>query len=263
MLGLKIQLEGPGRVVRGTKAEFTLCFTNERFLPVHSVKVQLKLCNHYTEKVIYKSCHLYNLSSARIALPLPAEECGLISCRMIRCELKDPLGLFVIKRSFDAAFSCAVLPEAQEAPVNRDAALDAVRVLKPKYGGGFSEEHDLRDYRPGDLSNSIHWNLSSKTDKLIVREALAVENCDIFLVLEQPGAHDEGLAVLRWLSAELLRREEPHIIVVDSIYPAGVEGDAEAALISLLSCPMCPPCTFDSRTARCVFRVRGSEVCAE
>ena len=173
------------------------------------------------------------------------------------------LGLFVIRRSFDSELSCAVLPEAQQAQVNLDAALDAVQVLKPKYGGGFSEEHDLRDYRPGDLPNSIHWKLSSKTDKLIVREALDVENCDIFLVLEQPGAHDEGLAVLRWLSAELLRREEPHLIVADSIYPAGNESESEAALISLLSSAMRPPCIFDPRNARCVFRVRGSEVCTE
>lgn len=263
MLGLQIRLEGPGRVVRGTEAEYSVRFTNERLLPVHAVNLYLELCNHYTENVTQESYRLHNLASARIALPLPTDECGVISCRIVRCELHDPLGLFVIRRSFDAGLSCAVLPEAQEAQVNLDAALDAVRVLKPKYGGGFSEEHDLRDYRPGDLPNSIHWKLSSKTDRLIVREALTVENCDVFLVLEQPGAHDEGLAVLRWLSAELLRREEPHFIIADSIYPAGNESEAEAALISLLSGPMRQPCTFDPRTARCVFRVRGSEVCVE
>ena len=263
MLGLKIRLEGPGRVVRGTKAEYTIRFTNERLLPVHAVKLQLELFNRYTENVTYESYCLRNLASARITLPLPTSECGVISCRMKRCELQDLLGLFVISRRFEQELICAVLPEAQKAQVNLDAALDAVRVLKPKYGGGFSEEHDLRDYRPGDMPNSIHWKLSSKTDKLIVREALAVENCDVYLVLEQPGAHDEGLAVLRWLSAELLSREEPHILVTDSMYPVGNESEADAALISLLSNPMHPPCPFDQRTARCVFRVRGSEVHAE
>lgn len=263
MLGLQIQLEGPGRVVRGTKAEYTVRFSNVRLLPVHAVAVQLELCNHYTENVTHESYHLRNLSSARITLPLPTEECGVLSCRIVRCELYDPLGLFAIKRAFDAELSCAVLPEAQEARVNLDAALDAVRVLKPKYGGGFAEEHDLRDYRPGDLPNSIHWKLSSKTDKLIVREALSAENCNVFLVLEQPGAHDEGLAVLRWLSAELLQREEPHFIVADSIYPTGNESETDSALISLLTCPMRPPCTFDPRTARCVFRICGSEVSTE
>lgn len=263
MLGLHIQLEGPGRVVRGTKAEYTLRFTNKRLLPVHAVRLQLELRNRYTENVTHQSYLLRSLAAARITLPLPTEECGVLSCRIVHCELQDMLGLFVVRRSFDTEFICAVLPEAQKASVNLDAALDAVRVLKPKYGGGYAEEHDLRDYRPGDLPNSIHWKLSSKTDRLIVREALTVENCDVFLVLEQPGAHDEGLGVLRWLSAELLRREEPHFIVADSIYPAGNEQESDAALIALLSCPICPPCSFYARTARCVFRVRGSEVSAE
>lgn len=263
MLSLRLRFEGPERVVRGTKAGLTLRVTDERLLPVHAVMLQLELCNLYTEEVTHESYRLSNLSSGRITVPLPTEKCGVISCRIIHCELQDMLGLFAIRRSFDAEFSCAVLPEAQEARVNLDAALDAVRILKPKYGGGYAEEHDLRDYRPGDMPNSIHWKLSSKTDRLIVREALSVENCDVFLVLEQPGAHDEGLAVLRWLSAELLRREEPHIIVAGSIFPAGNEQESDAALISLLSCPMRPPCAFDTRTARCVFRVRGSEVRAK
>ena len=260
MLALKIRFEGPGRVVRGTKAEYTLRFVNERLLPVHAVTVQLALCNRYTENVTHESYRLRSLSSARLALPLPTEECGVISCRITRCELQDLLGLFVIRRSFDTELTCAVLPEAQEARVDLDAALDAVRILKPKYGGGFAEEHELRDYRPGDLPNSIHWKLSSKTDSLIVREALTPENCDVFLVLAEPGASDEGLAVLRWLSSELLRREEPHIIVADSLYPVGNESESDAALISLLSAPMRPPCAFDMHTARCVFRVCGSEV---
>ena len=263
LLGLRLQLEGPGRVVRGTKAEYTLRLTNKGLLPVHAVTVQLALCNLYTEKTTHESCHLRNLESARITLPLPTDECGVISCRITRCELQDPLGLFVIRRRFDAGLSCAVLPEAQKARVDLDTALDAFRVLKPKYGGGFSEEYDLRDYRPGDLPNSIHWKLSSKSDRLIVREALTPENRDVFLVLEEPGAHDEGLAVLRWLSAELLSQEEPHMIAGDSLYPVGNERESEAALISLLSSPMGPPCTFDRRTARCVFRVCGSEVHAE
>lgn len=263
MLGLKIQLEGPSRVVRGTKAEYTLRLSNKRLLPVRSVRMQIELCNQYTENVTQESYCIRNLSSARITLPLPAADCGVISCRILRCEVQDILGLFVIRRSFDTELSCAVLPEAQKARVDLDAALDAVRILKPKYGGGFSEEHDLRDYRPGDLPNSIHWKLSSKTDRLIVREALTIENCDVFVVLEQPGTNDEGLAVLRWLSAELLRREEPHIIIADGVYPIENESESEAALISLLSSPMRPPCAFDPRRARCVFRVRGSEVSAE
>ena len=263
MLGMKLQLVGPSRAVRGTKAEYSIRFTDPRLLPVHFAAVRLEVRNRYTENGRIENYTLRNVASARLRLPLPTDECGVISCRITRCELRDPLGLFAIKRSFDEELFCAVLPEALKAQVNLDAALDVSQVLKPKYGGGFSEEYDLRAYRPGDLSNSIHWKLSSKTDDLIVREALSAENSAIYLALEHPGAHDEGLAVLRWLSSELLAREEPHIIAADSLYPVANESESDAALVALLSKPMGPPCEFDTRAARRVFWVRGSEVCVE
>ena len=263
MLGLKVQLEGPARVVRGAKAEYSVRFDNARLLPVHSVTVRLALCNRYTGNVKYKTCLVCNLESCRLWLPLPTDECGVISCRILRCELRDPLGLFALRRCFDGEYCCAVLPEAQTPGVNLDAALDVNPVLKPKHGSGFAEDYDLRDYRPGDLPNSIHWKLSSKTDGLVVREALVPENDAVYLVLEQPGSHDEGLAVLRGLSFALNSREEPQISVADSMYPIWNGDETDAALIALLSGPMGPPCDFDPNTARCVFRVSGSEVRVE
>ena len=260
MLGLKIQFEGPGRVVRGTKAEYTLRFTDERLLPVHAVTVQLALCNRYTEKVTHESYRLRSLSSARLALPLPTEECGVVSCRVTRCELQDLLGLFVIRRSFDTELTCAVLPEAQEARVDLDAALDAVRILKPKYGGGFAEDHDLRPYRPGDTANSIHWKLSSKLDEPIVREPLIPENSTIFIVLSRVGEGDRGLEVLRWLSRKLTELDEPHVIVADSLYPVGNEEETDDAVASILSWPLREPCGFDANGARCIFTISAGEV---
>lgn len=263
MLGLNIQLEGPSRALRGEKAECRVRFSNSRLLPIHHAAVRLELRNLYTGNAQVESRHLRNLASAGLRLTLPTGECGVLRYRITRCELRDPLGLFAIRRSFDRELLCAVLPEARKAQVNLDAVLDASRVLKPKYGGGFSEEYDLRAYRPGDMTNSIHWKLSSKTDDLIVREALTLQNSAIYLVLDHPGANDEGLGVLRWLSAELIAREEAHILVADSLYPVENARESDGALVSLLSKPMGPPCEFDARTARCVFRVRGEEVCVE
>ena len=85
----------------------------------------------------------------------------------------------------------------------------------------------------------------------------------MYLVLDHPGADDAGLSVLRGLSHALLAREEAHVLVADSLYPVGNEGETDAALAALLARPMGPACEFDARTARCVFRVRGSEVSVE
>ena len=154
------------------------------------------------------------------------------------------------------------MPSADEPdhPIQFETSLNTASILKPKYGGGFAEDHDLRGYRPGDASNSIHWKLSSKTDSLIVREALIPENSTIFVVLSRVGEHDRGLEVLRWLSRKLDELEEPHVIVSDSLYPVGNEDETDDAVASLLSWPMREPCGFDATDARCVFMIFAGEV---
>ncbi|MBO5543485.1 MAG: DUF58 domain-containing protein, partial [Oscillospiraceae bacterium] len=132
--------------------------------------------------------------------------------------------------------------------------------LKPKYGGGFAEDYDLRDYRPGDMGNSIHWKLSSKADRLIVREALVPENDKIFLVLSDAGEKQRGLEVLRWLSDELWRRELPHLIVSGNVAVVDNEEACLGALAELLSSPASAPAEFDDSHARCIFFISGEEV---
>jgi len=58
--------------------------------------------------------------------------------------------------------------------------------LQAKPGGGFSEEHDMRNYRLGDPVRSIHWKLSAKLNSLIIREPLV------------PPPHSRLIQVSKW-----------------------------------------------------------------
>ena len=262
MSGLRIHLITAPRVIRGNTAQLVLDFSNRRLLPVHSVTVHLEIRNRYTGEVLKQNYIFRNVESSRCEIPLETKDCGQLHCTLSRYECFDLLGLFCIRRRGGAEAVCTVMPEAVQAdhPVSFDASLNRSTVLKPKYGGGYAEEHDLRGYRPGDSSNSIHWKLSSKTGSLIVREALVPENSTIFVVLSRVGERDRGLEVLRWLSRELDRMEEPHVIVADSLYPVGNEDETDDALASVLSWPLREPCGFDARNARCVFLVFAGEV---
>ena len=95
------------------------------------------------------------------------------------------------------------------------------RQRKPKPGGGFSEEHELRDYRPGDHLRDMHWKLSVKTDRLIVREAQEPvrEMTLLTLDLRGTGEHvDKTLEELLWLSQWLLEHEtEHHVMWIDPV----------------------------------------------
>ena len=98
------------------------------------------------------------------------------------------------------------------------------RSYHPKPGGGFSEIHDLREYRPGDSLHEIHWKLSAKTDKLIVREAEEPDRGLIVLSFDFSGSRaqlDSTLRQLLWLSGWLTEREVAHQI--DWIEPDSLE----------------------------------------
>ena len=82
----------------------------------------------------------------------------------------------------------------------------------------------------------------------------------MFLVLSRPGEKDRGLECLYWLSLQLCNKEIPHVIVSGRMYPVGNEDESAAALSSILSAPLSPPCRFDRSHARCVFALSDGEV---
>ncbi len=262
IMTLDVSLKAPSRIMQGKSSSVMLFFHNSTLIPVHSVTVHLEIKNRYTGEVSRQNYLFRSVETSSSSLPLPTQFCGELQCRLLRFECRDALGLFCFRRKCRAEARSTVMPMAVEPaePISFEAALSTANILRPKYGGGYAEEHDLRDYRPGDTANSIHWKLSSKTDSLIVREALVPENSTVYLVLSQVGENDRGLEVLRWLSGRLLDLEEPHVIVADSLYPVGNSAETDNAIASLLSWPIQENCGFDSRNARCIFYISAGEV---
>ena len=262
MVTLRTELSVKSQVTRGNVADLTVAFSLPRLLPPCRVIVTVEMENQYTgERWRYRRETREPVSES-LAFALPTALCGQLRCRVIRLECRDLLGLFRIPRKAPAEKTCTVLPAAAapDTMPDLDAALESSPVLKPKYGGGYSEEHELREYRPGDAANAIHWKLSSKTDSLIVREPLERENDRIYVVLSRVGADDRGLEVLFWLSGELCRRELPHVIIADRMYSVTNEQEAVEALSRLLASPLGEPLRFEPAMARCVFRIVDGEV---
>ena len=131
-------------------------------------------------------------------------------------SLYDYLGLFWLPVRRPAPVETVVLPTAREPRRLPNLSHFLVRRLKPKPGGGFSEEHELRDYRPGDSMREIHWKLSVKTDRTIVREAQEPVRGLTLLTFDLRGTPDRVDATLEellWLSQWLLRHDTPHQIL--------------------------------------------------
>ena len=134
---------------------------------------------------------------------------GQQTFRVDRARVYDALGLVGLPLQLPTACSIAVEPEPLEPAELPNLSQFQYRSYHPKPGGGFSEIYDLREYRPGDSMHEIHWKLSAKTDKLIVREAEEPNRGLIVLSFDFSGSRaqlDSTLRQLLWLSGWLTDR---------------------------------------------------------
>lgn len=144
---------------------------------------------------------------------LPVDHCGLLTLEPMTLWARDYMGLFRLPVQKKQTAAMLVLPKP--IPMEEPPALKRrpVNLWRPKPGGGFSENHDLRLYRPGDSLRLIHWKLASKTKKLIYREPIEALRDKAVLSVSlsgTPEALDEKLGKLLWLSNYLLEKDMPH-----------------------------------------------------
>ena len=142
---------------------------------------------------------------------LPTDHCGGLICTVEKPRIYDYLGLFrfYLKPAQPHTLLVYPLPIPTELP-----GLDKfrVRTYRPKWGGGFAENHELRQYVPGDSIRQIHWKLSAKTGSLILRQPMEPAHRRLLLQLDLCGTAaelDRKLGRLLWIGQTLLDRELP------------------------------------------------------
>ena len=176
---------------------------------------------------------------------LPTQVCGQVRIEAVRPRIYDYLGLFRLSMKQDVPVAMTVFPLPVAMENVPDFARRTPRQWKPRPGGGFSEQHELRLYRPGDNLQQIHWKLSAKTGKLIFREAMEPVRHRIVLTLDLCGDHqtlNRKLGRLLWLGNTLTEKQISFEIA--ALTGLGVQrwqvGSGEElsdAMTDLLGCP--------------------------
>ncbi len=141
---------------------------------------------------------------------LPTDHCGQLQCNIKKCYVYDYLRLFRLPVRMAQNSAVVVMPKPVKTEV--PTALERRMALRwrPKVGGGFSENHELRLYRPGDSLNQVHWKLSAKTGKLMIREAMEPIHNRLLIQLELCGSAteiDRKMGRLLYLGGQLLQRQ--------------------------------------------------------
>ena len=140
---------------------------------------------------------------------LPTEHCGQLVCKLQKVYVYDYLCLFrlpVYRKENGAAI---VRPAAMAVNALPDLEQYMARAWRPKPGGGFAENHELRLYRPGDNLNQVHWKLTAKTGKLVIREAMEPHKGLVLLTMDLLGSGEEldrKFGRLLWIGRHLLQQ---------------------------------------------------------
>ena len=103
---------------------------------------------------------------------LESEYCGRVYVYVQSVKILDYWGLFAVNVPMKAAARITILPELFSCDVAASpvCAVSDENAVSRK-GEDRTEVFQLREYRSGDDIRQIHWKLSSKLDKLIIREA--------------------------------------------------------------------------------------------
>ena len=202
--------------------------------------------------------------------PLPTHHCGGIRLVVKRLRICDYLGLFTlpVRRAFPRVLVVRPHPVAMESMP--DLSRCVPRAWKPKHGGGFAENHELRLYRPGDCLNQVHWKLSAKTGQLILREPMEPIVDRLVLTMDLVGTPEQldvTFGKMLWLSGKLLEQNLEHEIRCLTgdgiiIHPVSNENQLTSALDDLLCRPAAPGGTIRDRAAGTVWQYHvGGDGC--
>lgn len=170
--------------------------------------------------------------------------CGgiLVTARKVR--IFDYLGLFSIPVWKKEETTILVRPHPVPVALPDDLHRHISLRWKPKYGGGFAENHELRLYQPGDSFNQVHWKLTAKTGTLILREPVEPVQGLVLLTMDLDGTADEldrKFGRLLWLGNRLLEQELPfelHALTGEGAMTFSVSDTAglQKAIDTLLCC---------------------------
>lgn len=148
---------------------------------------------------------------------LSSRTCGRVVCQVDRLRACDYLGLFALPvrrpRELSATFWPTVYPLELEVRESSIPDSEGERYSQKKPGDDPTELFALRDYREGDRLSRIHWKLSQKMGRTLVKElGLPLSDHLLFLLDLNGGGLEADLLLdaLASLSSALTEGEHAH-----------------------------------------------------
>lgn len=177
---------------------------------------------------------------ANTALTLPSLHSGAVALTLQNTGISDVFGLFRFPVRADISKTEIVLPTLFDAHVvldeNPSPLCEGVFTpIAPDFSSG-SDTTSFREYLPGDPVRQIHWKLSCKMDKTMLRETDEPPSFGVLLTLRTvfpeppaPNAMDETLSSLFSVSRALILQGIPHFFSIENSEAISISSESDWA----------------------------------
>jgi len=160
-------------------------------IPVYCLRVRLGYRNNLNRKEAVKWLKIYmkGKRKAEVTVDLKSSYCGLMYAELSRVQGSDYLRLTSMSKRLRGQAKIAVMPRIYEIPLTLSASLrgflaDSSEYSKETSGDDPSEIFGIRDYRPGDRMQWVHWKMTAKSEGYAVKEFSKPEGYPLVLFLD-------------------------------------------------------------------------------
>lgn len=265
---LGIALTAPGVTGKGKPVELAVTLTGMKKLPAGKTVVRLRVKNTVTEEVLKKRLSFRQ----RGQYWLRSAYCGGLECGVASVWVYDLFGVLPMPVPCRGEKRIVVMPDTFPVETERglrfSRAEDCTEYAPDKKGQDPSETFQIREYVPGDSPRQIHWKLSGKLDKLIVREASCPVDHTLLVFLDKtsevlgPQAADALLEAVTSVCQGLAAAGQPFRLAWNEetvrLYDIAGEEQLPEAISAMLKAPRAagaPGAWLYQRTYGCNGRV--------
>ena len=173
---------------------------NRSLLPVLAGRAALSAVNLMTEEAADTAVSFSTgpHKTKEIQIRLTEFRCGCIKISAGAATVSDPLEIFEKNRTYRAQAEYYALPAVNDLEISKEELskydMESYKYSSVKKGEDLSETFSIREYAEGDGIKGIHWKLSGKMDRLMIRvPSLPVEN-SLIVILDKRYASEEDRA---------------------------------------------------------------------
>lgn len=173
---------------KGDSIPIDVQLNNPTIFPISNLKIYITYQNSFTDKIFKKelSVSVDSRTRTNATFYVYSEYSGNLKVKLNGIRIYDYIKLFSLKRKMDEEIRIAVLPHFYEieedyTPNHNKSIVESDYYSHIRGGDDPSEVFAIREYKEGDRLQRIHWKLSIKQDKLMIKEFSDPINCSVLI----------------------------------------------------------------------------------